>query len=93
MPVTLRTLLDDPHPSIRRDMQMVLQGLRQIGLDNDRVLDQNLETTVTMLQASRMQILDKDEQLSYVDKALLPLLQLHRVAYLSSSNWSHLSWT
>lgn len=64
---------------------MVLQGLRQIGLDNDRVLDQNLETTMTMLQASRMQILDKDEQLSYVDKALLPLLQLHRVAYQKSS--------
>ena len=66
-------------------MQIVLQGLRQIGLENDRVLDQNLETTVAMLQTSRMQIPDRDEQLSYVDKALLPLLQLHRVAYQKSS--------
>ena len=85
MPTTLRALQQDPRPAVRRDVEIALKGVRQMGLDDNMLLNQDIQTTVDMLQSRRNRIADKDEQLSVVDKALMPLLQLHRIAFQTSS--------
>ncbi len=85
MPITLRGLQRDPRPAVCKDAGIVLSSLRQLDVDDNLLLDQDLQTTVEMLQSMRNKTPDKDEQLSAVDRALMPVLQLHRLAFQTAS--------
>ena len=51
MATTLRALLQEPRPAVRRNVDIALIGLHLLGLDNDLVLKQDIESTVDILQS------------------------------------------
>lgn len=61
MLITLRALQQDPHPAVRRDVDIALRSLRQVGIDDNLLLNQNLQTAIAMLHSMQNSIPDKDE--------------------------------
>lgn len=84
MPFTLRHLLADQRPAVAHQAEVIVAALTR-ALDGDvDYLDKGVEELVDVMKSRRVEVPDKSRELSVVDAALLPLLELHRAVYMTA---------
>ena len=86
--ITLRSLQNDPRPHVAEQARAVTAGMERSGPVAD-FLDLCMDDLVEAMVGRRRSLPDKSSDLSIVDSALIPLLELHRALFVAQPIEDH----